>query len=311
MNYYPRFIGDYQRDTSDLSLTEHGAYNQLLDHYYAGRKPLPNDLNRLYRIARATKKFEQEAVRSVADRFFPVAADGLRRNKKADEQISIWETRCTLNQHVGKLGGRPPKNVNKINESDNPDGFDSETQRVFSRNPNGFQNKTHRKPSPSPSPSPSPNQDPRYRSEEGAREPKVEPRKFETETEQFANWQRFRATYPRGTYPEADFMLAEKSGNLRLDEGTPFSEFLDGAQRFRDQQDALGNIGTRFVPSPKNFFDRLTRLWTEKFPLPAPPTPKNGHDSMESWTLPVGDPRYDADLAEKLRNEAAAPRFKA
>ena len=30
MNYWRKYIGDYQRDTAHLSLIEHGAYHMLL-----------------------------------------------------------------------------------------------------------------------------------------------------------------------------------------------------------------------------------------------------------------------------------------
>jgi uncharacterized phage protein (TIGR02220 family) len=88
MNYYERYCGDYARDTGHLSLQEHGAYTVMLDTYYATETPLPADYKALYRICRAMSGKEQEAVRSVADQFFPVAADGLRHNARADDVIA-------------------------------------------------------------------------------------------------------------------------------------------------------------------------------------------------------------------------------
>lgn len=41
MNFFKLYIGDYQRDTAHLSVTEHGAYLLMLQHYYATEKPLP------------------------------------------------------------------------------------------------------------------------------------------------------------------------------------------------------------------------------------------------------------------------------
>jgi len=88
MNWYPRFPGDYMRDTAHLSLTEHGVYNVLLDHYYSTREPLPKDSNALMRICRAYEDFERLAVVGIADKYFPVNGDGKRHNKRADIEIA-------------------------------------------------------------------------------------------------------------------------------------------------------------------------------------------------------------------------------
>lgn len=89
MNYYRRNLGDYMKDTMDLSVIDHGAYTLLLDAYYATEAPLPADYESLYRIARAMRTIEQVSVRKVADRYFPIASDGLRHNPRADEEIAI------------------------------------------------------------------------------------------------------------------------------------------------------------------------------------------------------------------------------
>ena len=59
MNFYKRFIGDYQRDTGHLSMIEHGAYALLLDHFYASEKPLPIEPQRLHRLTMATPSGER------------------------------------------------------------------------------------------------------------------------------------------------------------------------------------------------------------------------------------------------------------
>ena len=111
MNYYERYIGDYQRDTAQLSLAEHGAYTMLLDTYYATEKPLPESIEALCRICRAFGNTEQKAVKFVAEKFFKIE-DGFRRNKKCDLIIAEYQEyikRCTEN---GKKGGRPRRNKN-------------------------------------------------------------------------------------------------------------------------------------------------------------------------------------------------------
>lgn len=89
MNYYRRWIGSYKKKTAELSLVEHGVYTLLLDHYYATEKPLAAEASRLSRICGAITPEEQRAVQHVADKFFPVATDGLRHNERADEELGI------------------------------------------------------------------------------------------------------------------------------------------------------------------------------------------------------------------------------
>ena len=104
MNYYRRYIGDFQRDTGHLSLTEVGAYDRLLDHYYATEASLPVSLETLCRISRAVTREERDAVQMVAEKFFPLV-DGERRNKRADHEIEVSRK---ARDH-GKEGGRPRK----------------------------------------------------------------------------------------------------------------------------------------------------------------------------------------------------------
>ena len=56
MNWYKRYIGDYQRDTGHLSLVEHGAYTLMLDTYYATSRPLPKEQSVLFRLLRGRNK---------------------------------------------------------------------------------------------------------------------------------------------------------------------------------------------------------------------------------------------------------------
>jgi uncharacterized protein YdaU (DUF1376 family) len=109
MNFYKRYPGDYMRDTSHLSLAQHGAYTILLDHYYSTGKPLPGSLESLCRICRAMSSDEQAAVTAVAEAFFPLADDGCRHNRRSDEEIAVWHSKAEANRESGKKGGRPKK----------------------------------------------------------------------------------------------------------------------------------------------------------------------------------------------------------
>ena len=150
MNYYRRYMGDYQRDTGHLSLTEHGVYTVLLDHYYSKRCPLPARLDSLYRLCRATTKHEQDAVKAVAVEFFQRAADGRRHNQRADREIAEWERLAQINRERGKLGGRPKRNPD-VNPGANPAGSIPETREVIFKQPS---------PTPTPTPTPAPEPEP-------------------------------------------------------------------------------------------------------------------------------------------------------
>lgn len=121
MNYYERWVGDFQRDTGHLSCTEVGVYDRLLDHYYATETLLPVEYDALNRIARAMNKIERDAVKVVADRFFPIEGHA-RCNPRADREIVKAMNRIEAAKKNGKKGGRKPKQ--KLNETQKePNGF--------------------------------------------------------------------------------------------------------------------------------------------------------------------------------------------
>jgi uncharacterized protein YdaU (DUF1376 family) len=120
MNYFELYPGDYLRDTTRLTLIEHGAYLRLLMAYYAEETPFPDDDAELFVIVSAVSQADKTAVRKVADRFFPVADDGLRHNNRADEEIIKARRRIETAQANGVKGGRPRKP--KRNPTRNPNG---------------------------------------------------------------------------------------------------------------------------------------------------------------------------------------------
>jgi uncharacterized protein YdaU (DUF1376 family) len=88
VNYFELYPGDYLRDTTRLTLIEHGAYLRLLMAYYAEETPLPAEYSELYVIVSAVSAADKAAVKKVADRFFPVDEDGSRHNGRADDEIA-------------------------------------------------------------------------------------------------------------------------------------------------------------------------------------------------------------------------------
>ena len=147
--YYRFFPGDYQRDTGDLTLVEHGAYRVLLDHYYTCG-PLPNDHDRLNRICRAFSTEEQTAVATVVQRFFQ--PDGNRlRNRKADKELSEREAFIEMQREKGRKSAEVRAERKKEQEDDSTVALTDVPTTVQPE----LQPKVNL-PSPSPSPSPSP-----------------------------------------------------------------------------------------------------------------------------------------------------------
>jgi len=127
------------RDTQHLSLAEHGAYSLLLDTYYATEKPLPAEHDALYRICRAMSRTEQAAVSKVAEEFFPISSDGLRHNKRADEEIKEAQAKIKAAQENGKRGGR------RKNPTTNQNGTEQEPSGLSDGNPEGTEAKPNGK----------------------------------------------------------------------------------------------------------------------------------------------------------------------
>lgn len=122
MNFFKLYIGDYQRDTAHLSVTEHGAYLLMLQHYYATEKPLPTGKS-LHRMLRAQERSEREAIDTIVTQFWKETDSGLV-NPRSDREIGKAEHQRSVNKEIGKLGGRPKRikteSVSESEPNDNP-----------------------------------------------------------------------------------------------------------------------------------------------------------------------------------------------
>ncbi|QGM07097.1 YdaU family protein [Stenotrophomonas maltophilia] len=98
MIYFEMYPGDYLKDTTRLCLTDHGVYFKLMLAYYSEEEALPESLAELYVIAGAISTADKAAVKKVAERYFPVAEDGLRHSKRCDEQIATAQGRIAEGQ---------------------------------------------------------------------------------------------------------------------------------------------------------------------------------------------------------------------
>lgn len=100
MNFFKLYIGDYQRDTAHLSVTEHGAFLLMLQHYYATEKPLPIG-KALHRMLRAQDRTEREAIDVVSTQFWRETPDGLV-NDRADAEITKAHAQADTNARIAR-----------------------------------------------------------------------------------------------------------------------------------------------------------------------------------------------------------------
>jgi uncharacterized protein YdaU (DUF1376 family) len=113
VNFYPRHLGDYARDTGHLTMLEHGAYTLLLDRCYATEQGIPAD--QAHRLARARTDEENAAVDAVLAEFFSLR-DGVWMHGRVEREIAAAQARIAAAQENGKKGGRPPKNPEQTDE---------------------------------------------------------------------------------------------------------------------------------------------------------------------------------------------------
>lgn len=101
--WYP---ADYAAKTGHLSFVEDSAYRRLIDHYYMTAKPLPNDPDRLARIANAHSDNEVTAVKSVISEFFSLGSDELLHNQRIDSELIKQRTFTEEQSRKGRLSAQ-------------------------------------------------------------------------------------------------------------------------------------------------------------------------------------------------------------
>ena len=92
MHYYTHNIGDYRRDTSHLTLLEHGVYRQVLDQYYLNEKPIDLDTTKLERILNIKTEEEKNALANVLQDFF-VKTKNHYVHKRCDIAIDEYQSK--------------------------------------------------------------------------------------------------------------------------------------------------------------------------------------------------------------------------
>lgn len=134
MNYYKRNLGDFARDTAHLSQGQIGAYDLLLDWYYANERPLPADINDVYRVARSYTKEERGNTEKVLKDFFVLTPNGWVQ-KRAEKELLVYSEKADQNRSNGIKGGRPKKNKTEHEPKENPVGYFSDTETITETEP--------------------------------------------------------------------------------------------------------------------------------------------------------------------------------
>lgn len=108
MHYYQFNIADYRKDTTHLSMLEHGAYRQLLDWHYLEQAPIPLETDKVFRRLCAKTEEERLAVVTVLEELFKRTSEGYIQGRAMSE-IAQYEAKAECARQAGKLGGRPKK----------------------------------------------------------------------------------------------------------------------------------------------------------------------------------------------------------
>lgn len=124
MHYYQHNIGDYRKDTSHLTLLEHGIYRQLLDSYYLDEIPLCNDLAKLMRSHSVRNADEQQALQNVLTDFFELTEVGYI-HKRCDDVIAQYhgksdKARASANARWGNKNKASKKTQSESNANAMP-----------------------------------------------------------------------------------------------------------------------------------------------------------------------------------------------
>lgn len=108
MHYYQFNIADYRKDTTHLSMLEHGAYRQLLDWHYLDQAPIPLETEVVFRRLSARTNDERLAIEMVLKEMFERTESGYIQ-RRVMQEIEAYQAKADRARDNGKLGGRPKK----------------------------------------------------------------------------------------------------------------------------------------------------------------------------------------------------------
>lgn len=140
MNFVKLYIGDYLRDTGDLSPGQHGIYLLMLMKFYATETPLPLG-EQLYRLLSLQTESERADADLMAARFFESTERGLISHRAVLE-LGAAVRQAEINRQLGRRGGRPKAKGSKT-ESVTESVTESKPNREPNQEPNRNPNHSH------------------------------------------------------------------------------------------------------------------------------------------------------------------------
>lgn len=133
LNYYERHIGDYLKDTSHLSLLEHGIYTRLLDVYYTRECGL--DAGDVARLIGARARDEKAALSAVLNEFF-VLKDGAYTQDRCDREIVRYQDKQRkAKASAGARWSQSQRNANASKTHDDRNALQSPVSSLQSPDP--------------------------------------------------------------------------------------------------------------------------------------------------------------------------------
>ncbi len=247
MNFYKHYIGDFQRDTGHLSLTERGAYRALLDHFYATERPLPTDMTQLARLVGAASKADRDAVKRVLTEFWALEQDGWI-NARARLEIAKADEQRGTNRRIAVE--REAKRKAPHNE------HEPSTNRATNRSTNASPIQTPDSRLQTDIPNHAPSSSCVISSFPGAKIARAE-------DDERREIEALKAKYP----PHAgrtDWISAEHHIRRHIDQGATWQEIREGVERYARHVQATN----RMVLNPARFFGDADRPWSQAWPIP-------------------------------------------
>ena len=132
MYYYQHHIGDYRKDTSHLSLIEHGIYRQLLDLYYITEKPLDK---KSIRLIGARTDQEIAMVELILNEFFEKKGTKYF-HKRCDDEIQNYKLKSFNASESSK------KRWNNIKKLHDANALPTQSERNANQEPRTNNQKT-------------------------------------------------------------------------------------------------------------------------------------------------------------------------